>query len=459
MENEDLKYIKKHYSEKMAHLCRELFPTLLETPGLLTGLLEQAFAHSSSLADDIIDGGKKDGFKSFIYAMSDSQRLSIASAGTKTPEQLMDEAGYILYPECKTEEEIQSFKHYYASGEEICTFNGRRLESCRVWFAVKKDVDQIKREDFDSPLRQDEYGTSVISIQFSKGEKNILSIKNRYNHRVSNPDATFSNDLENIRAGLSDAFAVTYGLNIYGDLERKLDFKMDNYVVANDGKRYRYNCEIDGVYYCENNIIIENNEPKKLDPARYIVMDYFIVDMAKGSQSITTKHKDSFPKSIGEIASITVERDENKNRVVRFKVKDGEDVLITLDSNNRIIKIDNKNLEHADDFFLNYDLGIKELNLPSLKSVGSDFLHDSKKIEELSLPLLESAGDRFMGDAKSLTKLDLPKIKRIGGGFCYLNKALTELNAPKLEYEAGRFLFTHPKRESFLGKIGASIEL
>ena len=27
--NKDLKVIKKHYGEKMMHLCRELFPTLL----------------------------------------------------------------------------------------------------------------------------------------------------------------------------------------------------------------------------------------------------------------------------------------------------------------------------------------------------------------------------------------------------------------------------------------------
>lgn len=32
---DDLKQIKKEYGENMAHLCRELFPTILETPGLL----------------------------------------------------------------------------------------------------------------------------------------------------------------------------------------------------------------------------------------------------------------------------------------------------------------------------------------------------------------------------------------------------------------------------------------
>lgn len=73
----------------------------------------------------------------------------------------------------------------------MCTFQGDRLNRCRVFFAVKKDVDSIKREDFKNPEREDLYGTSVISIQFTKDGSNTLSIKNRYNHRVINPDATF----------------------------------------------------------------------------------------------------------------------------------------------------------------------------------------------------------------------------------------------------------------------------
>lgn len=38
--NYDLKMIKKYYGEDMAHLCRELFPTLLEKEGLLLNLIE-----------------------------------------------------------------------------------------------------------------------------------------------------------------------------------------------------------------------------------------------------------------------------------------------------------------------------------------------------------------------------------------------------------------------------------
>ena len=40
----DLKFIKKKYGEVMMHLCRKIFPTILETEGLLPKLLEDHFA-------------------------------------------------------------------------------------------------------------------------------------------------------------------------------------------------------------------------------------------------------------------------------------------------------------------------------------------------------------------------------------------------------------------------------
>ena len=143
-----------------------------------------------------------------LYNLSKLGYKEEVNYNVENPKDLLNKAGYILY-ECKTEEEVQSFKKYYAKGEELCTFNGNRLDSCYVYFAVKKDVDNIKREDYKEPKRQDQYGTSVVSIQFTKDDTHTLSIKNRYNHTVDNPDATFSNDLDNIIKGLTDSFEVS----------------------------------------------------------------------------------------------------------------------------------------------------------------------------------------------------------------------------------------------------------
>ena len=171
----DLKLIKKHYGEKMMHFCRNNFPSILEYEGLLFNTLSNTIAYSKDFYDDLTDPNQslsyvppRDSFIYLIYkkcneTVSNLEKKTITTQ--KTPEELLDEAGYILY-ECHSEEDIQSFKKYFASGEELCTFNGGRLFHCIVFFAVKKNVDEIKREDFEGiEKRQDEYGTSVIHYQ------------------------------------------------------------------------------------------------------------------------------------------------------------------------------------------------------------------------------------------------------------------------------------------------------
>lgn len=51
--NYDLKIIKKKFGENMMKLSRELFPTLLEEEGLLSGILLDNFNPSKTLYGDI----------------------------------------------------------------------------------------------------------------------------------------------------------------------------------------------------------------------------------------------------------------------------------------------------------------------------------------------------------------------------------------------------------------------
>ena len=205
-ESNELKKIKKKYGENFMKLCRSLFSTLLEKEGLLYEILSSSFSgNSKTLYDDIIDGRLEEAFKNYIYSKVDIEKPEEKKVTEKTPYEILEEAGYDLI-ECKTEEEIQSFKKYYRPGEELCTFRGGRLDSCVVFWAVKKNAEDIKREDFKTPKREDEYGTSVMGIQFNREGMCTVSIKNRYNHRVNNPDATFGNDLDRIAPGLTREF-------------------------------------------------------------------------------------------------------------------------------------------------------------------------------------------------------------------------------------------------------------
>ena len=83
---EDLKKIKEKYGEKMMHLCRDLFPTLLEKPGLLYGILSSKFAPSRVLYDDIVENHMEDEFKSYVYSFINVEKNDISTQ--KTPLEL-----------------------------------------------------------------------------------------------------------------------------------------------------------------------------------------------------------------------------------------------------------------------------------------------------------------------------------------------------------------------------------
>ena len=335
---DDLKYIKKHYGEKMAHLCREFFPTILEYPGTLYDILTSNFDKSKSLYYDLVKEHKEYIFKEYIYCIFDYKNEQKKHDSSKSVKELLSKAGYDLY-ECKTYEDILKFKKYYRDDEELCTFKDQyRIDHHHIFFIVKKNVDDIKRENFEDPKREDEYGTSVLDLQFDKGLKQRVSIKCRYNHTVTNPDSTYSNNLEEIAPGLTDAFERDYGFNI--GVENKISFELKNYIKARDGKFYKYNYELFNVHYCPDNLIIDDGKiiDKYKDKGRYTLMDYFILDHKTKRLFLYDKDiNDCFIDEIENITDINI-ISKDGNREVNIKYDNGEKkVTIKLDKYNRII--------------------------------------------------------------------------------------------------------------------------
>ena len=108
-ESKELNRIKKLYGEKFMHLCRRLFPTLLEQEGLLTKILEENFStNSRTLGEDITEEYEED-FKNFIFSKVNVEKDQIEVIEKKTPYELLEEAGYELY-ECTSEKEIHFYK-------------------------------------------------------------------------------------------------------------------------------------------------------------------------------------------------------------------------------------------------------------------------------------------------------------------------------------------------------------
>ena len=456
--NQDLKIIKKKYGEKMMHLCRTLFPTILEEEGLLPKLLESKFYPSRFLYNDIIENNLVLEFQELMYDTIKKEKI-IEIDVEETPSELLDKAGYILY-ECKTEKDIQSFKKYYKKGEELCTFRGGRLNSCYVFFAVKKDVENIKREDFENPKRQDLYGTSVISIQVGR-VNSYLSIKNRYNHRVINPDATFNNNLDNIIPGLTKSFNDNYDFSI--SKERKKSFELPRYVKANDGKYYKYNYEINNIYYCPDNIIIENFEVNRTyqDKSRYIIFDYFILDMKEKTISLYDDYAhETFQYYHKNIEQIEIKKENNKKYVILKKLN--HKIIITLDNENKMISYHNDLITEIGSYFLYFNKYLKEiyldnvieiesyfmgfnyilnhLQMPLLQKCGNDFLMQNEDLREIRFPNLENVDNNFIWRNQNIEKVYLPELKEVGDHFLTSNECLNYLELPNLIKAGDNFL-------------------
>ena len=392
----DYEILKDNYGERFAKMCRTLFPTILETAGLLSDIILSHFAPNKYLFEDIEKYGAKDNFVDYIYGIVkkkgilDDKETVITDKSVK---ELFDEAGYEFY-ECHSEEDIQKFKKYYAEGEELCTFVDNRSGSHHVFWVVKKDVDQIRREDFKHPQRQDRYGTSVMSIQFSKGFNNYVSIKNRYNHTVDSPDATFSNDLDSIIPGLKYAFESEYGLNVKNERSGHEGRIMPGYVMASDGKYYKVNCQTNlhnHCCYCPDNVLIVNGNVSQLDRERYIVADYFIIDLKEKKVSLLPESgvRDSLPDRFTDIKRIDVKKEKiTKNKEILITLSNDEQVIVKVDKMGKIIS-------YRDDY---------------VKEIGNNFFTMASSLTEVSFANLEKVGDIFLQQPLILQKIFLPKL-------------------------------------------------
>ena len=442
--NSDLYKIKKHYGEDFAQLCRSLFPTILEHPGLLYETISKTLAPSHNIYNDVVIC--KNTFASFIF--SSANIISNGAITTnKSPEQLMLEAGYILYPECKSAEEINAFKKYYTKEEQLCTFSDDRLASCRVWFAVKIDVDKIKRPI--NPQRQDAYGTSVISIQFSRGQYNILSIKNRYNHTVENPDATFDNDLDKIIEGLSYAFSKKYDLNLLNETNNLILYGFDK---GDDGRFYKYNYQKNHISYCDNNVIIDNGKVIKLDPSRYTLVDYYIVDHKEKTIKLYDEDvNDCLPEIFKDkIASISITKLDKKHRLMKIKHTNGKYTNLTLDSYNTITEIDDEAIEEIGDKFMYWNTTLKKANFKNTKSIGKEFLLSNEDLEEIHLPSTKSIDDTFLFSNAELKEINLENCESIGNEFMAWNNDLVSFGAKKLKNVGDYFLGNNKTLETMI---------
>jgi hypothetical protein len=185
--------------------------------------------------------------------------------------------------------------------ERLCTFNnpGQRLKEYHilwlrrvgvadilpadqltadtlsdVWKTYLKTVGRYDAEtdtyDLNGlrPTRDDPYGTSSMSVQISRTGTHV-SIKNRYNHLVGNPDNTLESNLDNVAYGLKHAVYSCVGRP---DLMDKASVSpAEGYTADNRGGIHRFEYEEDNVYYGDYEYI-SNGDVTTIDPGRYYMI-------------------------------------------------------------------------------------------------------------------------------------------------------------------------------------------
>lgn len=183
-----------------------------------------------------------------------------------TQEEIIEDfkkAGYdtIIFDD---EEKIAECKKYYAAGEVICTYNNLsgRMSQYHMLVAVKKDIDKIQRSK--TPQREDEYGTSILNIQIAKNGSH-MSIKNRYNHTVSECDSTLNNNLDLLVPGLQ---AKVLGYYNIASLNKNKNYYKN--IVNINGVYLKYVTEVENVYF-GNFVLDSKNGVRFADNGRYYV--------------------------------------------------------------------------------------------------------------------------------------------------------------------------------------------
>ena len=229
-------------------------------------------------------------------------------------------------------------------------------------------------------------------------------------------------------------------------------FNIPNYVVAGDGKYYKYNMEIDGNYYCPGNVIIDHGDVIKLEPEKQELIDYFILDKENKTLSLydISLGRDSFIDGFKNIDSIEMANNNNseqKTKTITIKEK-SSDKPITIEINkesNSIIGYTNENLTNLGDNFLGYNEKLSKLVAPNVTCIKYGVFQNNKGLEKFEAPNLKEIGDCFLRYNVQLSNIEVPNVTYIGNDVLENNKSLKKIDAPNAEWIGSYFLTNNTK--------------
>lgn len=368
----------------------------------------------------------------FLESLKEIQIEEVA--GHLSPFELLELAGYDAYY-ADTLEKQNAIQKYFESHEKLCTFkDANRYKKYYIINAVKKNVQEIKRENFyGKEQRQDEYGTSVISIQMFK-TGGFISIKNRYNHTVPGCDNTFDSNPDNIIMGLSSAIKKYFGVDFSS---QKVPLSK-GYTYQNN-QIIKYILETNNVYFGED-FYVKDGVVHQTNKDYQLMIRPFIVDLKDRKILNPTGVTDGFVSCFEDEIQKGVLQVQNQNGM-KVLLLDGKPLLYARKGTlkrlyfSKLVEMSNmlkyfEDLETVDapcvkiinEWCFEYLENLKKVNLPSLETMYAFSFKGTNA--EVYAPKMQEKGVYFLGSLA--IDIKNKKIKAKGG---YNSEFLTFLQS------------------------------
>lgn len=403
------KKIKKQNGEAFARTLRNHHDGILEIPDI-----DKIVRHTGRDAEPLLP---------YLLSLITKDKESDSTLTPSDPYALLAQAGYTAF-HADTLEKQNSIKRYFKPGELLCTFNdAARYQDYHIVHAIRQDADRIQRRDFTGrEKRQDEYGTSVISIQMLK-EGGFISIKNRYNHTVDHCDNTFGSNPDNIIPGLSAALKAHFNVEFqsYSELP-------DEYTLIQD-RIFRYYSECRNIYYGDQ-AWVKGGEIHTVDRAAGDAMfDGLLFDnqskrLHKIDPHLPNSFAEHFNHYYGGQRGLNVDRDGN--------LRLDDEVLIGADG-SRIISLNLPAFTEMDDGCLNTVLHLTHFKASALERMGVGCLYHAPSLTDFEVPALKAMGDCCLTSCDRITHLKTPALTTMGLA-CFSSAGnLTHVEAPALK--------------------------
>ena len=366
------------------------------------------------------------------------------------PIELLDSAGYDAYV-ADTLEKQNAISIYYQDKEKLCTFRDKdRFKKYYIINAVRKDVDKIKREDFTNPMRDDKYGTSVLSIQILK-QGGFISIKNRYNHTVQNCDNTLNSNPDNIIPGLSGALKHYFNV----DFSARYEPVPVMCTIVNN-QIFKYVSERNNVYISENAYVKDGqiydiNKNSEIMLGKGLMLDITkkeVIDITAENGIESVQEEELFRQSLND-AIKGKKLQIKKNPLGGYDVFANDKQILTIEH----AKIVNMNIPNADYVYLRGAQNLRgELNFGDAKYLdleGADLSRVTKLILPKNADYLNlrqttlPPGEYNLSDVKFL---DVFKTDMCQATNLILPSNVNNVNLSSANFPAGVYNFSNAKK-------------